>query len=142
MRNSTGQPSRRVLSGLLMTAMVPGLLSLSCGGGSSPTEPLVQKTMAHVSIDAVACKGLTLYPVLGSLTATSFTYKTGVISVSPTNAVDVELPQGGAYRAFFYYGPVFNPIAYWDFSVNVTSMQTTQVAMTCNGATGAQPAPR
>jgi len=112
-----------------------GFAALISCGGDSPTAPpaaLPMKTLARVSVDAT-CSAYSQYPIHVTLISASTMYRTAEFTVwYNQQAIDVELPAGGAYRVFGWYGAdLFHQQAQWDFSTNIGGNQTTAVALRC-----------
>lgn len=114
-------------------AVLVTLLFACGGGGEGPTDPGPQRTLARITAPSNCSVSLTQFPLRGTLTSVSGSYRTNEVSVwSGQAALDVEVPFGGAYRVEFYYGSSrFGAQWLWDYTVNIPQGSIGAVNLPC-----------
>jgi len=73
------------------------------------------------------------YVTTGTIQSISTDWESNTISIQPSNQVNVDVPEGGAYRIYFSYdsNSIWISDSYWDLTINVSEGQNRFQTLTC-----------
>lgn len=110
------------------------VIFVGCHGWSPTAEPSrSDRTIVHLSIDRASCVLPLLFRPRGNFAAisSSFAYQGDEI-VMAQDSVNVELPRGGTYRAYFWTGPnELNQLRVWSKRITIAENATANLTFDC-----------